>query len=1250
MSRLYISVLGQPKIYHGDILLSFATRKALALLAYLTIEGGSHSRTQLSELFWPDSDAHHAHMSLRAIIRDLRSVLGTDNSTGQSHLLGDRTALGIDIQSDIEVDLYAFRSACSLATTISQSSIITRNHDEVQADLLAQLQQAARLYRGDILAGFTLSDAPDFDTWLRYQREQYHAHMHQVFEQLSVLYAASGLIERNLETLLTWRSLDPLHEAANSRLMQAHMAAGRRVAALRAYEDYRELLWQEQQVHPTASMISLAESIRLATSTLAQHTPVNMPGLSSSHQVTPPASMRLEGPLLGRTQEFNRLIEFYQLASEGRPQVVLIEGDAGIGKTRLVLEWLHWVQTQKASVLIGRAYKTGGHLPYQPIIELLRRHMEEENAPEDLLPDLWLAEVSRLLPELRERYPDLAPPVEDVTVAQAHLFEAIARLLQAWAQRSPLVLFIDDLQWADTSSFDLLHYMLRFWQEQQTAVCLILTQRNDESYLLSERQDWFEEVERFSPLARFSLQALTKEDVRDLLRQLVHYQPAPSSQFAGETDGKLEKVASWLFGYTSGQPFYLLETLNALADLEILKRPLTDGGGWRLDVSDACQHSDHLCHIVPSSVRVLLESRIRKLSSTGKELLVAVAVFGRGCTFEQLCQVAALADKDALQALDEVLNCGMLWVTGSVQGHFLYTFRHEIIRQAVYSSLSDARRQLLHRQILHILVVEQASAACLAYHSLEAGYHEQSFEYAVIAGTEACELYALQDAIGYFEQARRLLNACTDERCSVSFKSNRVQELYTYLGCCYQIRNELDRAQQIHEEMLTYARATKQATIECAALNCLAVLATRERFDLQAVKQLLLEAWQIAREHHDQIGQAESAWNLAQLSGYSRDLAAEGISGEQALYVARQLKRPEIIMRSIGGIMNTNARTRDWEDERIIVSPDEAAFYAEEAATLYAMLGNRVVEADCLCMLAESRIHAGRAGEAIELLRRAHALSVQEHDCWGHALSSCRLGWALQECGYYEEALQSCQEALPVARGLDISPLIFGCLAVMGAINLALLRPDEAFKNFMEACALNEHFTNQPYTEFLARKLCEVSMLKGDLADAYSYARQALRVRDDSTSVVGLTRWFETLALLQHHDYAVARDDAIEFGCRINDNRRYRLCYLHCLAILSHYEGKSTLALTYVHEALQLAEELNLPGEAWPLHILQSELYTYMQQPDAAQLSLDQAWRIQQELVTRVHDPVLKKDFQASLQNIAWPSHVQPDLRPIDQF
>src|SRR5439155_719108 len=178
-------------------------------------------------------------------------------------------------------------------------------------------------------------------------------------------------------------------------------------------------------------------------------------------------------------------------------------------------------RAQGAQVLSGQAFEMGGRLPYQPLVEALRERLEAENAPADLLEDLWLAELAHLLPELRVRYPDLPLPSEDELSAKGRLFEAVVRLFEALARRAPLVLLLDDLQWVDQASLDLLRYLGHAWKEHGNRVLLLGTVRREglepQSPLVAELAD----LGRDLPLTQVTLPPLSQAETLHLVQAIV---------------------------------------------------------------------------------------------------------------------------------------------------------------------------------------------------------------------------------------------------------------------------------------------------------------------------------------------------------------------------------------------------------------------------------------------------------------------------------------------------------------------------------------------------------------------------------------------------------------------------------------------------------------------------------------------------------------------------------------------------------
>jgi len=511
MCQLQLSLFGVPVVKHSQTTLTFSTRKALALLVYLAVEGGLHTRKALSESFWAELDAEHGRAALRATLLELRRLFERSHDASErAHLRIERDTLGIEQDGSLLLDLRLVESASKLVEHGVESLV-----GQAREELLQQLEQAARLVRGPFLAGFTLRDSQFFDDWFSQHREYWHLRVYQVFDALSLLYEQGGDVERAIDIVNRWLSFDPLNEEGSRRLMRLRFSQGDRVGALRAYSRCRTVLAEELQVEPEPETVALANRIR--------HTAPLRPVQARPPQVSPgqPPAHLLDGPFLGRTAEFGTLIESYQRAQVGQPQLVLLQGETGIGKTRLSTEFVRWAQVQGADVMAGRALQTGSELAYQPLMDVLRRRLEQENAPDDLGSPVWLVEIARLLPELRDRYPDLPVPTTDEMLGHSRLLEAIARLLRAWAARRPLVLLPDDMHWADTATLDLVLSLAQSLTERPAPILLLVNLSTEAGGCTDEQSSWLMALKWMRlPLIELQLTPFTKEETLRFVQEI----------------------------------------------------------------------------------------------------------------------------------------------------------------------------------------------------------------------------------------------------------------------------------------------------------------------------------------------------------------------------------------------------------------------------------------------------------------------------------------------------------------------------------------------------------------------------------------------------------------------------------------------------------------------------------------------------------------------------------------------------------
>ena len=709
MSLLQLSLLGVPEVKHGEHLVTFSTRKAQALLIYLAVEGGVHTRKVLSESLWEELDTAHGRAALRATLQELRKILDYGHSLNDcKHLDVTHDTLRFDLTSQCILDLHTIDLAYKQIREVTgQTNTVS---DVSRRDLLKNLEQATLLARGPFLENFSLRTSQFFDDWTLQQGEYWHKRIHQVFDTLSLLQERTGDVESAIDTVSRWLSYDSLHEEGYRRLMHLRFSQGDRAGALRAFVTCRSVLAAKLQIEPEPDTIALAERIRLAPAPRLTKVP-------GSLFVQPPASL-LDHPFVGRTKEFDALIKHYQRVSMGQAQVVLLKGESGIGKTRLINEFLNWAQTQGADVLAGQTLQTGEQLPYQPLIDALRRRMAHGVPSSELLSDVWLAELSHVLPELLGRYPDLREPVTTRVLWKNRLCEATTRLFWAYATRRPVIFFLDDIQWADTATLDLLLYLSQRLAEQRAPVLLLFCLNTE--ILLDPRplSSWLVALQRGSlPVTSLQLSHFTKEEIRRFIQSLAWMEVGPdSSKSPGATPmpSVLTALTDWLFTRTRGQPFYLVEMFKELLKHDIITASMQADGRWGLLLKSELLMQIPASELIPTSVQEVIRMRLNQLTPSARALLVASAILEQGLTFERLCQVVRIDEQAGLQALEELLRSQLLSEVNPGEGTIPpgeYSFPYEAIREIVCQEAGKTRQRLFLSQATILLQTEEVRSA-----------------------------------------------------------------------------------------------------------------------------------------------------------------------------------------------------------------------------------------------------------------------------------------------------------------------------------------------------------------------------------------------------------------------------------------------------------------------------------------------------------------------------------------------------------
>ncbi|MFL5586484.1 MAG: ATP-binding protein [Ktedonobacteraceae bacterium] len=1257
MGLLRLAVLGAPEVFHDGSRLTFSLRKAQALLIYLAVEGGMHPRSKLAAFLWPDSEPPAARTGLRTTLTLLRGLFAdSDASPSQhSHLLIEHEMLGLNPHVPLELDLDVVQQAY-------QALRLSAAHTEQQrATLVALFQHALAQVRGPFLDGFWLREETGFDAWVQQQQHQWQVRLLQLFDRLSSWQEEAFELEQARATLTGWLALDPLSEEAARRLMRVHLAQGEASTALRVYATLRARLAEELQAKPSADTLALVERVRATAA--ASHG--SRPARSSPTTIEARPPGELVAPLVGRAAAFTQLVGSFQQARQGRPQAILVEGEAGIGKTRLARDFGIWATAQGADVLSGQAFEMGGRLPYQPLVEAVRHRLEEENAPEDLLDDLWLVELSRLLPELRVRYPDLPAPTEDELTAKLRLFEAVARLLDALGQRAPLVLLLDDLHWIDGASLDLVRYLGRHWIRHGSRVLLLGTIRSEGMEPKSQLSD----LGRDLPVTRIALQTLSQAETMQLLQAIAgearhgtssggehgavmpataRAEPSPASETP------LVALGDFLFAYTGGQPLYLLETLKLFRDQQWLVPRLSADGTWGLEptveMAAALVQKQSRRALLPPSVRSMILARLARLKPPARQLVQASAVLGNQAMAKLLWQLAEVEVQPGIEGLEEAVGSGILREEEAGVGRpGSYRFAHDLIRDAVYTELGAARRQVLHQRTLALLLTEGAAAAELAYHAMASGETQAAYRYSMQAGDEALAVFAVDDAIGHYEQAHSLLQ---EQRLRNVLEVSEVEHLYVYLGRAYTFQNAWQQAQHAYEELVAYAQHKHRPTLVSMTLNRLAILAVQQSHDKPQVRTLLEEAWRMAETSHDQRALVETEWNLAQITSLVWVDTEQALShGQHALELARASNNQELEARSLSLLGWIHIRIGDFQ---------EAVHALEGSLTLYALFGteqaasqelslpsfaigapptqpltNRASEALCWANLAFAQVHAGQVHDSIHSGRRALTLSQESKNGWAYIYSTLCLAHGLLDAGAYEEALVLMQHAVAQARTLPPTIIFQRFLIALGKTYHALQQWEEAHRTLAEADALAEKLDLGPLRVSALSQLCMHYVLASQWEAAYRYALKAITVRkssDVALIVLDFNRHYETEALLRGGDERQAREEVQRQGKDLGPYRRFRISYLWSLAVLATWHGLSEQAINHLLEAVRLAADIGLPGEQWQIQALLGRLYKAIGQQVQAQTAYGEAATIILGLAEGISDEALRTNFLAGPQ------------------
>jgi len=984
MKPLFVTLLGglDIRMASGQII-SLPTKKTLALLGYLALHPGkAYPRDRLAALLWGDSSDEQARRSLRQAMYVLRKAL-PETEPPALLMEGETIALNGDA---VDVDTSVFERLVSERTPEA-------------------LERAVALYRGELLEGVGVDEAP-FAEWLASEQERLRGLAVQAFTDILAHQSKAGQTQQAIQTAVTLLAMDVSQEIVHRALMRLYARQGRRGAALKQYQVCVAALQRELGTEPEPETKQLyqeilqrraSEPLKFAAPEPTHRRESRRPSLESRSELITPDS-----PLIGREVELVRLREALEKASRGDGQVVAITGEAGIGKSSLLMALATEAHARGIRILLGRSYQTEQVLAFGPWVDAFRNGcvVAEVEVFGGLAP-LWRAELARLLPQLEVEGAEPAAHPPDHLL----LFEAATELIRSLATKEPVVVMLEDVHWADEMSLRLMAFLAR--RIRSSPILVVMTIRDEEVASAPVLGQVVDELSRESHFVPLALTPLSRASTIALVRSLV------SASTAG-VDARLDAE---IWRASTGNPFLVVETIRAIQEGVAPRTPATLP--------------------LPERVRRVVAGRLERLSDRGRHLASVAAVVGREFDFALLQRAAGLDERHAAEGVEELVRRRVLQGFGEQ-----LDFTHEWIREIVYNELVHPRRKRLHVLVAKALEDLHAADPERHYAALAGHYRAgEVWEKALVclrqAGARAMRLSAYRDAVTCFEQALEAVPRLPKTR----------ETLETAVDVRFDLRNallplaEFDRVRGY----LRDAEALVRSLDDRRRLGWLSVYVSHDS-RLAGSSTEAAERAAAAQTLGDALG--DSSLRIAaefQLGAARFSLGDHRRAVDVFRRIARSLD-DDLNRRHVGYPEFPAVVARAWLAQSLaeLGEFDEGIAFGEEGIRLAEALDHAMSLAYACTRLAHLYTVKGELDRAAVLLERGHALTRDWKITYTAALATADLGYVYALRGRHDEGLSLLCDAMNAYESMKVDVVKPRLLVRLGEAYLLVDRVDKA--------------------------------------------------------------------------------------------------------------------------------------------------------------------------------------------------------------
>jgi adenylate cyclase len=795
---------------HGEInesatrtLPRFRSKRTLGLLAFLVAEQRPVSRDILASLFWPDETTSKGRANLSRELHNLAQILPNSWQL-------DRRTVAFMPSVETAVDLYQLQEMKEQERWVEA------------ADLLA----------GEFAEGLYLEDNPEFENWLLIERERWRGFAKEALKHVVDSHTLRGRYNEALQHLQRLLQLAPWEEETHQKTMCLLAWTGKRGAALRQFKVCKQVLREELGIDPAVETVELYQQIQSGKLALPPQLPTFLTDEKPRKEYTRPI-------FVGRESELTKLGGYMNEAFYGQGKVIFITGEPGQGKTALLESFAQQMLDLHPNLLVAggkcNAYAGVGdpYLPYRDVMAMLtgdiegrwdagaisRKHARRlwsafsliiqtlldhgPNLLDVLVPGEALLSRSLTvgqdyapwLPRLREQVKRNLANKEEVE--QGFLFQQITNVLVTIAQERPLLLILDDIQWADAASISLLFHLGRHLADIDNRLLIVCAYRPEEVAFGRNGQR--------HPLAKI-LNEL-KRTFGDVWVDLAQTEKTKNRRFVDALldiePNRLEKrFRDALFTRTEGHPLFTIELLRAMRDRgELIKEK---DGTWIEGPTLDWQ-------ILPSRVEAVIEERINRLNPELRNILTIASVEGEMFTAQVVADVLKIPERTVLNwlSIDLEKQHNLVREQEEVETNqrrlSRYRFSHILYQDYLYKQQAPGTRRLIHEDIANALVklydqMLDGMAVELAQHYQQAGNHSKAFNYYFLAGKHADRLFESRDAIAHYSHAIQQAESFSPEAISLA-------KSYRGRGLAYSRLGEFERAHSDHHMILHIAEA-----------------------------------------------------------------------------------------------------------------------------------------------------------------------------------------------------------------------------------------------------------------------------------------------------------------------------------------------------------------------------------------------------------------------------------------------------------